>query len=95
MAKVMKLKSIGILSAGKLQGIMGAVVGLILGVFFALINLVGGAIGGSLGMGAFGLASIIIFPLLYGIFGFIGGVAGAWIYNIFAKWIGGLEMELE
>jgi len=42
-----------------------------------------------------GAAAIIILPIMYGIFGFIGGAIGAWIYNLVAGWIGGIEIELE
>jgi hypothetical protein len=34
-------------------------------------------------------------PLLYGAFGFVGGAIGALLYNLFAKWVGGFELELD
>ena len=37
------------------------------------------------------LGFLIIFPLLYLIFGFVFTALGAWVYNIAAKWVGGIE----
>ena len=34
-------------------------------------------------------------PVLYGALGFIGGAIGALLYNLFAKWVGGFELEME
>ncbi len=42
-----------------------------------------------------GLIFVIIMPVLYIIFGFIGGIIGAFIYNLSAKWVGGIEIEIE
>jgi hypothetical protein len=38
-----------------------------------------------------GMGMLIIFPFAYLIFGFIFTVIGAWIYNIAANWVGGIE----
>ena len=32
-----------------------------------------------------------IIALLYLIFGFIFTIIGAWVYNLLAKWVGGIE----
>ena len=37
------------------------------------------------------LGFLIIFPFLYLIFGFIFTAIGAWVYNIAANWVGGIE----
>ena len=37
------------------------------------------------------LGFLIIFPFMYLIFGFIFTALGAWVYNIVAKWVGGIE----
>jgi hypothetical protein len=29
------------------------------------------------------------------VMGFLVGVIGGWLYNLFAKWIGGIEVEIE
>lgn len=43
----------------------------------------------------FGVAAIIGFPLLFAILGAIGGGLGAVIYNLTARWVGGIEVEVE
>jgi hypothetical protein len=38
---------------------------------------------------------IIFVPVVYAVMGFIGGVFGAFVYNLCANWIGGIELEFE
>jgi len=45
-----------------------------------------------LGMG-FGF--MLFLPILYAVMGFIMGVIGAFIYNVVARWVGGIEVEIE
>ena len=45
-------------------------------------------------MAGLGFAMALIFPIVYGIIGFIGGAAGAFLYNLAAGWIGGIELDL-
>ena len=42
-----------------------------------------------------GVGFVILFPLFYALMGFLSGVVGAFIYNLVAKWIGGIEVEVE
>lgn len=37
----------------------------------------------------------LFMPVIYGIMGFILGVLGSAIYNLIARWIGGIEVEVE
>jgi len=74
----MVLKRIGPLSAGKLSGLIFAVIGVFVGILFSLFGLLGFFAGSfeSDGPAAllgilFGFGSIIIFPILYGLLGFI------------------------
>ncbi len=101
------LKSFGVLSVAKIYGIVCAILGFIFGLLYgAIFMLVGGAMmaGGQQtsetamgGAGAFGigLVMIITIPIFYGIFGFVCGALAAWIYNVTAGFIGGLEFEVE
>jgi hypothetical protein len=100
----MVLKSVGVLSAGKIMGVLGALGGLIGGAMIALMSVLGGAAqmhaanpaGGPHFPAAFlGIGAIILMPIIYGIFGFIAGLLYALFYNIAAGIIGGLELELE
>ena len=38
---------------------------------------------------------MLLFPVLYLVFGFIFTVIAAWLYNVIAKWTGGIEFETE
>lgn len=42
-----------------------------------------------------GLAMAVLFPVFYAIMGFFFGAIGAWIYNLLARWIGGIQVEVE
>jgi len=100
------LKKVGVLSLAKLQGLIGVIFGLITGIiFFIAFSIVGGTInsaaqqlgGNTMGGTPFiagGLSMLIILPIAYGIMFFIVGIIGAWIYNLVAKWVGGLEIHL-
>lgn len=98
----MILKSIGVLSCGKVLGVLYAAIGLLVGVVIALISLSGAVIPQqangpnpvALFVG-FGFAAIIVLPIMYGIMGFIGGIICAAIYNLVAAVVGGLELEFE
>ena len=41
----------------------------------------------------FGMGTFM--PIIYAILGFIFGVIGAALYNLIARWIGGIEVEVE
>ncbi len=94
----MVVKSIGVLSVGKVVGCLYALLGLIIGGLFSLISLVGAAAGGpDAGLAALllGGGAIIIFPILYGVIGFVGGIVSAALYNLVASFTGGIEIELK
>lgn len=93
------IKKIGILSMAKVQAIISIILGFIIGIIYAMAMVIAGAVSGS---GAFGamtgllaLLSIIGFPIIYGIAGFVFGIITAAIYNLVAGWIGGIEIELK
>lgn len=102
----MVIRRIGVLSLGKVMALMYAGIGLVFGVLYALFALVGGgammamgdggegALGGGMMMGM-GLAAVIVLPILYGVFGFIGGIISAFFFNLAAKYAGGLELEVQ
>jgi len=91
------VKSVGVLSAAKILGTLYACIGLIFVPFGMIIALAGSAVGGqsSLLAGISGVVLAIFLPLLYGAFGFVGGLIGALLYNLVARWVGGFELELE
>lgn len=96
------VKSLGVLSLGKVMGSIYGLFGFIFGAIFSLFSLVGG-----MGMMAseqggeqafamfFGMGAVILLPLFYGAMGFLAGLLTALIYNLCAGFIGGLEMDVE
>jgi hypothetical protein len=99
----MVITKVGVMSLGKLMGIMYAAIGLLFGGIYALVAVVGGgamlamggnegAMGGGMMMGM-GVAAVIVLPVIYGVLGFIGGLVTALFFNIAAKYAGGLEVE--
>jgi len=69
----------------------------------ALFSMVAGSLTGMAGADAptgrmlglgMGFAAIIVFPILYGIVGGVGGAIGALMYNLVAGWVGGLEVDI-
>jgi len=45
------------------------------------------------GMKALPVSSMLIIPIVYLIFGYISVVIGCWVYNLLAKFTGGIEFE--
>ena len=92
------VKRVGVLSYGKVLGIIYALLGLIAGGVISLFSLAG-AFATARSEGAarmlFGVGAIIFIPICYGLIGFIGGIIIAALYNLIASWIGGVEIELE
>jgi hypothetical protein len=42
-----------------------------------------------------GIGFALFAPILYAVMGFLTGVVGAFIYNLVAGWVGGIEVEVE
>jgi hypothetical protein len=97
----MVLARVGVLSAGKVLGIVYALLGFIVGGFVALVSMFGGAVNmaqngnNAVPFAGAGVMAIVMLPIIYGILGFLGGIISAAIYNVVAGMVGGLEFELE
>src|ERR1039457_1804519 len=78
--------------------------GIVLGVLYGFLSLLvvpfvllAAALGSKTGVSTtaiFGVGLAILLPVLYAAAGFIGGVIGAALYNLIAKWTGGFEFEV-
>ena len=90
-----KLKKIGILSAGKLLGVLYAFLGLIIGFFMFVGSLIGSSFFPKKWSILLGAGAIVGLPIFYGGIGFIAGIIGAALYNLIASWVGGIELDLE
>ena len=95
----MELKKVGILSLGKIAGLIGLVVGIIAVIILAIMQkILSSLVTAQLNMQelyTLTWKTILIIPLYYAIIGFIWGVAIAFIYNLAAKYIGGIKLELK
>ena len=96
------VRRLGVLSLGKIMGALYAVFGLIFGALFSLFSLIGMGIASASGSGEdavfgmlFGVGAIVILPIFYGVFGFLGGLLTALLFNLVAGVAGGLEIEVE
>lgn len=92
-----RIKSVGVLSCAKMLGVLYGCIGLLVipialiaGMASMATQQTNSAISGA-AMLAFG----ILAPVFYGAVGFVGGAIGAWIYNLIAKRLGGIEIQLE
>ncbi|HVZ64337.1 MAG TPA: hypothetical protein VG936_07185 [Lacunisphaera sp.] len=96
-----RIKKFAPLQLGLMLGVTYALISLVIIPFMLVFFLIGGLAAKANGasqapfMFGFGAIFIIFIPVLYGVMGFIGGVIGAFIYNLVAKWIGGVEVEVE
>ena len=92
----MIIKRIDPMSVARITGIIAAVFGLIAGILFFVFGSWFGEHGGGLGMAmAGGFMGVILLPLMYGAFGFIGGLIHGFVYNIAASLVGGIRIETE
>ena len=92
----MVVRRVAPLSVAKVAGALYALMGLIVGAIVALAALVGafaadqdaGFMGPIMGVGA-----IVALPLLYGGLGFVFTLIAAWLYNVVAGMVGGIEFD--
>lgn len=96
-----RLVRIGPMQLGKMLAALYGVSGLIFVPIFGVMALVGAFAPqvenapSPVLLGGFAIVAAIAFPLLYALMGFVVGLVGAVIYNLFAKWVGGIEVEVE
>jgi protein-S-isoprenylcysteine O-methyltransferase Ste14 len=95
------VKSVGVMSVAKIMGMIHGCIALIFVPFFLIIGVLGSVFGSMAGQsnnpfaGIFGVILAIFMPVIYAVFGFVAGAIGALLYNLFAKWVGGFELELQ
>ena len=97
----MRITRIGPVSAGKVAFVLYAGIGLIIGCIVAVASLLGATIGAASGdrsalFGAiFGVGAVILLPIMYGVFGALGAMLAAALYNLTAGVVGGVELTIE
>jgi hypothetical protein len=94
----MVINRIGAFSLAKVSGMLYALIGLIFGALLSVVSMAGAAFGGGEDAGMFGalfgIGAVIVLPLFYGCMGFIFSLIGAWLYNLLAGMVGGVELDV-
>jgi hypothetical protein len=95
----MVIKRIGPLSCAKITGTLYAALGLVIGAIVSLAALAGGFASDSseaAGVAALiGVGAVFVFPILYGGIAFVGTLIAAWLYNMLAASLGGVELDIQ
>jgi hypothetical protein len=101
MAVTMIIRRIAPLSCAKIAGIVYAALGLLFGVIVALFSSLGATFAAAQTrvasplLGLFmGVGAIIVLPIFYGIIGFLSALITAWVYNLVASRVGGIEIDV-
>jgi hypothetical protein len=85
-----RIKRFSVGQSAKVLGVLYLLIGLLFVPFFLLM----GAMAPDGAMG-FGTMFALAMPILYAVFGVVGGAIGAVVYNLVAGWVGGIEIELD
>ncbi len=96
------LKHVGVLSVAKITALFGVIFGIIYGILvsvfavaFVSTSMMPGLSNiGPVAAGGLGIALVIIMAILGAVGGFIYGAVVAFLYNVFAGWVGGVEVDL-
>ncbi len=83
-----ELKRLGVVQTGKILGILYAFIGVIMIPIMLIVALVSPR-------GIAAAVPMIVMIILYPVMGFVGGIIMAALYNLVAKWVGGLRFTVE
>ena len=92
-----QIKKFGVLQTAKIAAVMYFAISLIFVIPFGLIAFISGATGGREGVAGafFGGVFIIFMPIIYAVMGFVFVALGCLFYNFIARYVGGIEIEIE
>lgn len=91
------LRSVGVMSCAKIMGTIYGGLALIFVPFFLLGGLGSLLLGNQSSQPLAGIAMwflALLLPIIYGGMGFVMGAFTAWAYNLTARWMGGIQLEL-
>jgi hypothetical protein len=101
---VTRLRHVAVVQLALVLAVLYALAGVLIGLVWWLVlspimlAAMKSSMGAAQGMGALtgmGIFAVIAFPIFYGIVGFIAGLIYAALYNLAARWTGGVEMTFE
>ncbi|MFL6415780.1 MAG: DUF3566 domain-containing protein [Bryobacteraceae bacterium] len=100
----MIVKRLRPLSCAKIAGVFYAAMGLLMGCLVWIPAFLVGVVSNSQRASAtvmpptlgstLGIGAITIFPILFAVIGFLFGLMQAWLYNLIASAVGGVEIDL-
>ena len=96
----MVINRVGPVSVAKLAGMLYAILGLIFGAIISLFALAGGMGANSdepvppIMIAIFGAGAVIVLPILYGVMGFVMTLLMAAVYNVTARPLGGVQIDV-
>jgi hypothetical protein len=92
-----KIRRIAPLQLAKMLGVLYGLLGLLFLPLFLLFTVLGSSATEEhrMGFAAVGVGFALFIPFMYAALGFVFGIVGAAIYNVVAKWIGGVELDIE
>lgn len=95
----MELKKVGVLSLAKITTIFGAITGIVVSIIFAVLKRMMASIpienaAALQTIANFTIGSAFFIIIQYIILGFVYGIIAAFLYNLLAKYIGGVKIEL-
>jgi hypothetical protein len=82
---------VGALSCAKVTGLLYVILGLVFGACISLVSILG-LIPEGAGM-FFGAGAIVVLPIVYGLFGFIGALIMTSLFNLAVGITGGIEVD--
>jgi protein-S-isoprenylcysteine O-methyltransferase Ste14 len=82
-----RIRRIDPMQAAKMATVIYLILGLVFVPFLMLASMAAPT--------GFGIGFAIAMPLMYAVFGFVFTLIGAFIYNLVAGWVGGVELELD
>ncbi len=102
----LEIKRLDVWSCVKVGFILSGILGLIIGIFYALlIGFIGSIMGPLAGTeieplrgffsGALGIFIAFFMAIFYAVMGAIATAITVWLYNICARWVGGIMVNLE
>jgi hypothetical protein len=87
---MMQIKSFGVFQTSKLIAVLYlmvfAAIGIPVGVAIVAVS--------PTRLGGLGLVMVILIPLVYGLLGFVIAAITCALYNVAAKWVGGIEIDI-
>ena len=96
----MVINRVGPLSAAKIAGALYAMLGVFFGAIVSIIAFARGMAAstdepGAAAFGAiFGAGAIVLLPILYGVMGFVMTLLMAALYNLIARMVGGVQIDV-